>query len=369
MNITPLEKSLNRQAYFPALTGVRGFATYLVFIQHNRPNLNIITENFARDYLNTGHTALTLFFVLSGFLITYRYAEGFEQHKIKFGHYFGRRFARILPLYFILSVIILVWQHDFNPWHWFLNLTLLKGFFNVERSTGLFQGWTLTVEETFYLLAPLLFIYFRKSALLTLLTIFSAGVIMVLIAHAFGSESFFVDIEFMVIYTFAGRCFEFYCGYKLATILQTRNPGIIKSSTGYKYTLAGALGIFLIYLGLNFSGIYELRIWFNVPFEVVLNSLFLPIAIAVFFYGLITEVNLTSRILASRPVRLIGRSSYAFYLIHVGLYYEFFYFHLSQNKFIIFLALNISAVILYLLVEEPINRYLVLQLNKRYHKN
>jgi peptidoglycan/LPS O-acetylase OafA/YrhL len=197
---------LNRQAYFPALTGVRAFATYLVFIQHNRPVINI-TENFGRDYLNTGHTALTLFFVLSGFLITYRYAEAFEKKKISFSQYFGKRVARIVPLYVLLTVIILIWQRDFNPWHWFLNLTYLKGFFNIERSTGLFQGWTLTVEETFYLLAPLLFIYFRKSALLTFAIIISTGVMLVLIANAFGSDSFFVDIEFLLIYTFYGRFF------------------------------------------------------------------------------------------------------------------------------------------------------------------
>lgn len=359
MNATPLEKSLKSQAYFPALTGVRALAAYLVFIQHNRPDINI-TENFARTYLNTGHTGVTIFFVLSGFLITYRYADGFIERKVNLKQYFGKRFARILPLYLLLTTLLLLWQRDFDLWHWFLNLTLLKGFFYVEKDTAIFQAWSLTVEETFYLLAPVLFIFFRKYALLSLAVLLSFGAGMVLFANAFGSVSFFADLEFMLIYTFFGRCFEFYCGYRLATFIKARNANpnsdTQKKSAGFKFTLPGALGILIIYLGLNLSGKFELRIWQGIPVEVLLNNFVLPVPIAVFFYGLITETNLFTRLFASKPAQLLGRSSYAFYLIHAGLFYEFFYFRLSHNKFIIFLALNIAAIGLYKLVEEPANK-------------
>ncbi|MEO6499619.1 MAG: hypothetical protein ABIN95_11415, partial [Mucilaginibacter sp.] len=65
------------QNYVPALTGVRAVAAYLVFISHY---YYIFGENFPQivnRFLGEFHIGVTIFFVLSGFLITYRYYNNF----------------------------------------------------------------------------------------------------------------------------------------------------------------------------------------------------------------------------------------------------------------------------------------------------
>ncbi len=316
--------------------------------------------------MNTGHTGVTMFFVLSGFLISYRYADAFREGRVNFGQYFGKRFSRIMPLYLLLTIIVLLWSRDFSLRHWFLNLTLLKGFFELERSTGIFQAWSLTVEETFYFLAPLVFIFLRRSAVLTLAGLLGFGAIVVLIAQALGSKSFMFSIEFMLIYTFFGRCFEFYCGYWLANYIKKRfsktEPTLQPSWP--KFTLMGALLLAAIYLAINVSGKFTL-VLFTIPVEVWLNNFILPLPITLFYFGLITEGSWVARLFATKTVQLFGKSSYAFYLVHAGLFYEFMYFHLSTDKGIIFLAMNALAIGLYKVVEEPANRFINNRLNQR----
>lgn len=364
MSRSPAPSPSETPAYFPALTGVRALAAYLVFVQHVRPDINI-TKNFAQTYLNTGHTGVTIFFVLSGFLISYRYAAAFRAGLVDFKHYLGKRFARIFPLYIFLTAIILVTQRDFNGWHWFLNLTLLKGFFNVEKDTGIFQAWSLTVEETFYLLAPLLFAAFRKIGFGTVLLLLGCGVLLVLVARSLGSDSFFATPEFMLVYTFFGRSFEFFCGYQLARFLKTGS--VAPKLPFLNYTWLGITGMLLLHLALNLAGQAGLVVWFDIRVEALLNNFVLPVAIAAFLYGLITEKSYISTLLATKPVQFLGRISFAFYLIHShqAYFYDFIYFHLSQNKFLIFLLLNVLAMALYKLVEQPANQFLNRQLSNR----
>ena len=46
----------------------------------------------------------------------------------------------------------------------FLNIFFIRGFFDDLKFTGVGQGWSLTVEECFYLLAPVLFIGIKRNS-------------------------------------------------------------------------------------------------------------------------------------------------------------------------------------------------------------
>ncbi|MFX7824854.1 hypothetical protein ABTK20_20895, partial [Acinetobacter baumannii] len=88
-----------------------------------------------------------------------------------------------------------------------------RGFFDDLKFTGVSQGWSLTVEECFYFLAPFFFMHIKKRKLAFLylpLILLSAGSLLVLIfsnVHFFG---FFGNFKFMFLYTFLGRCIEFF---------------------------------------------------------------------------------------------------------------------------------------------------------------
>src|SRR5688572_9369775 len=88
--------------HYPALTSLRFLAALLVFLFHFPP------VGPAWDVLGgEGHVGVNIFFVLSGFLIALRYAEGFARGEIHVGEYFVRRAARILPLYYAVFFLSL----------------------------------------------------------------------------------------------------------------------------------------------------------------------------------------------------------------------------------------------------------------------
>lgn len=122
-----------------------------------------------------GKTGVSIFFVLSGFLITYLIiTEIHLRGKIDVLKFYARRSLRIWPLYFFILLIIFVlipmlsgllhidWKKfDMNPGYYFAYL----GNFDVLRiyKTGGLDfapstvTWSVAIEEQFYVVWPLLF--------------------------------------------------------------------------------------------------------------------------------------------------------------------------------------------------------------------
>ncbi|PSR53223.1 acyltransferase [Adhaeribacter arboris] len=341
-----------KNIYFPALTGIRAIAAYLVFSGHVDLGKSILSPDLFLAVKMAGHSSLAVFYVLSSFVITTRYSEILTFAKHSFLPFYLKRFARIYPAFFILTLIILCWQKDFNGWHWFLNLTFLKGYFIQEKFTGIGQAWSISVEEFFYLLAPLLFIGFRKYSWQTIISLYAIGLAIVYLAQLLGSKSFMPNPEFMLEYTFFGRCFEFYCGYWLAKYYKNQR---LNGVPAFKYfTLSGLILLGVCLILITFAAGKHFLLFNSLPVSILLNNFLLPPAIVVFFYGLLTESTFINQVLGSRLFQILGRQSYAFALLHAGLFYEFLYFHVSPNKFVIFLLLNLLAAGMYYFVEAPI---------------
>jgi peptidoglycan/LPS O-acetylase OafA/YrhL len=159
------------------------------------------------------------------------------------------------------------------------------------------------------------------------------------------------NLNFMLGYTFFGRVFEFFSGIVLALIL--------KKNTNFKFKYFTILGI----LGIVFS-IYLLSILEQCPAtdlllfqQSLVNNLLLPvIGIVPFFYGLINEKTILHKLFSSDFFILLGKSSYVFYLIHIG-FFRTIVVSFSTNYIFVFLSLNIIAIMLYLYVEKPLNRF------------
>jgi peptidoglycan/LPS O-acetylase OafA/YrhL len=353
--------------YFPALTGIRTIAAYMVYIVHTDP---FSVKRFGQvvfDFFDEFHVGVTIFFVLSGFLIAYNY---FDDENLNFKKYFINRFARIYPMYFLLTTLTFIFfafsEHknsiaDF--WIYLSNITFIRGFSNIYKHTGLGQGWTLTVEEMFYILAPLLFILIRKSKLFLLflpIFIFSVGLVLVEVFKKSAFFGFMQNNQFMIELTFFGRCFEFFIGIGLALFIKKNS----KTLNFKQFTYLGIIGIGIsIYLisilkGTTNSGM-------NTNLGLFINTIVLPIfGIAPLFYGLIFEKTWISKILESNFFQLLGKSSYVFYLIHLGFITTYIY-KIFDNYILNFLIINILAILLYLFIEKPSNIYLKKRLTKR----
>jgi peptidoglycan/LPS O-acetylase OafA/YrhL len=314
--------------YFPSLTGFRAVAAWIVFAHHYNP---FSRDRFISDVIDEGYIGVTLFFVLSGFLITIRYDD--RSSRETYGQYIRNRFARIYPLFFILTTLTFLVGIEWNTIKYLASITFIQGFIPDWQFTGIPQSWSLTVEETFYFLAPFLFVIIRKEKLAWLLPV---------IFLAIGVVAYFNSIHFMLVYTFFGRSFDFFAGIVVAKLYQR----------GFRYkhlTHIGAGGIMLCVLAMTLVKGNETYAILTAP-GLLIHNLLLPATTAVLLLGLATEITWIQRVLSASPMQLLGKSSYSFYLIHVG----FIASLLPGNVVIVFVLLNGIAVMIYYLVERPL---------------
>lgn len=342
--------------YFPELTGLRAVAAGLVFMHHLQPELLFLPDAL-RAIIMVEDSGLIIFFTLSSFFIFYRYGSTLSTKKSSYRIYIGMRLARIYPLYSVLTIIILIWQSNFDWWIWFLNLTLLKGYFQPEHFSGIGPGWSLSVQETFYLAAPILFWGFAKFPGVTILLSSLIGSGLVLLGKMFPLTGFMPSATFLVSYTPFGFILAFYAGYLLAKYIRKQPV------TNHKSTVLTYLGLGLLMGCLYFAYLFKKML---VPIldlgalpaeHVVMISVF-PFCLWLFLYGLLTSQTIISRLLTSWPVQLAGRGSYAFYLLHTGLYFEALYFHISKHLLVIYFILTVISIGIYYCFEKPVYLYL-----------
>ncbi len=165
---TQLEENKPKGA-IAALDGVRAVACLMVIafhidlITHNAHLWTMSGQPLTSAILLAGDAGVTLFFVLSGFLLFLPYAKAllFEQSWPGARLFYLRRALRVMPgYYFSLVLLVLLSQPQYlQPQHW--NDTLLFLLFQMDASRSTFRQingpyWSLAIEFQFYLLLPLI---------------------------------------------------------------------------------------------------------------------------------------------------------------------------------------------------------------------
>jgi peptidoglycan/LPS O-acetylase OafA/YrhL len=395
---TPDSNSRVQAGYIPQITGVRAIAAYMVYIHHFPIGAQYLPAPLYR-IMQEFHVGVGLFFVLSGFLIYQRYFDSCQMERGWWGNYTKNRVARIYPMYFLLTVLTLanrlVRHGDAGVGLWFLNLSFLRGFSEEYYMSGISQGWTLTVEECFYFSAPLLFWWMKRVGherlftgfWLPMLCVYAAGGVLLGLGTALGAASetvgihthgFFQGVGFMFSYTYFGRCFEFFCGMWLARWMAERKLYAAEARSHAVWTWSAIAGIIAVLWamsllqgstsnGMPHESHYEYRYGVQHPLGKLLNNFALPPFYAMLFYGLITERGMVRSLLASRVMVLFGKSSYIYYLIHMGIVQAlvarvaclttFAPATLTEHA-VQFVLLNAVAIALFLFVEDPLNHFI-----------
>lgn len=187
--ISPESEDSSGRLRLPALDGVRGVAILLVLASHIMPlgkHERVLILKLLAEIQNCSWVGVSLFFALSGFLIT-----GILIDTLKARHFFrdfyARRALRIFPLYygFLFALLFLtkLLHFSWNGWQYFYltytaNLALwwtkplLLAHFRVHHL------WSLQVEEQFYLVYPL--IIYRVKNCWKLIQIFLAACVVAL---------------------------------------------------------------------------------------------------------------------------------------------------------------------------------------------
>jgi peptidoglycan/LPS O-acetylase OafA/YrhL len=149
---------------FPELDGFRGCAVLLVIVSHT-----IGFRHWRGNRLEFGGLGVLCFFVLSGFLITgLLCAEERRSKTISVKHFYFRRAFRILPAALVylatITVLKLVGLVTDLSWRAIVYAALFVAN-NTGGGVSVNQFWTLSLEEQFYLVWPLLFVLLGRRRL------------------------------------------------------------------------------------------------------------------------------------------------------------------------------------------------------------
>ncbi len=161
-----LVKAGSRFRHFPQLDGLRGTAVLIVVIGHTL----VFRLGFGYRWTHFALLGVLIFFVLSGFLITgLLCSEERRFTNISLKNFYLRRVLRILPAFsvFILIICLLILLDLVidTPWATIVwSVMFLKNILGTGSTVA--HLWSLSIEEQFYLVWPIIFSVIGRRRLL-----------------------------------------------------------------------------------------------------------------------------------------------------------------------------------------------------------
>ena len=313
--------------YNPSLDGIRGIAIVLVLLFHIWP-----------EYFSFGYVGVDIFFVLSGYLITQIIQTKLQANTFFFKEFYRNRIRRIFPamILVVLTTLLIGYlflfpseleqlgKHIKSSAFFYQNFRLIGEadyWDEASQLKPLLHFWSLSIEEQFYLLWPLIiFVLYklRASLFVSLSIIFS---LLLLVPQ-------FTDID-MFYHSFA-RFWELAFGgliYAIST----------KSNTS-EYISRLQLVIFILFIvSIGFS-------YGNTTFN-VLKTFFVVATTGLLILSITTNPN--QKVLSSSPLVFLGLISFPLYLWHYVFISYMHIFGLEVQNYGVWIVL-VSVFISYL---------------------
>ncbi len=328
-----------KHIYLKGLNGLRAIAAISILISHVSQKEY---SNFSNSIIpiKTGFDGVTLFFVLSGFLITYLLLNEHQKSNIDVKKFYVRRILRIWPLYYLiiaLTLLICYLYHDKSEV--FSNSILYYLFFTANIPFALAQGlhllmhfWSISVEEQFYAFWPWFIKIFKNKLLISiiclLLFLFS---IKLLTRFFLGKEDFFYKI---IVVT------RFHCMLlgSIAAVIYFQNFHKILNFMTNKFV---QIFFWLLFLSLTFN-------FLKIP--AIINAEITSI-ISVFIIIGQVENNDFKFSLETKTLNYLGEISYGIYVIHplviylVSKNYDYKAHSYFENNMFIYFSVTILTIV------------------------
>lgn len=366
----------------PELDSLRGLAIVLVLLTHYDGYVNWGHNHvsgtpipFLRAVVLGGHTAVTLFFLLSAFLLSRPFlAEAAGGPRVVLPGYFARRFWRIVPLYALVVVTTAVlcatqWSDVRRAIPYLLFLTPFVP--PEERISPLLSGawWSLSTEIQFYLLLPLLPLLLRSRRLRAL----GVAVLVTYAAAYLALVSGFMNLgstvlRYRLLHSVLGRGPLFLLGVLLAFIYERHGVRIQARAARTRWLCAGGadaalIGLLLsigISLGVTMSAFTYAELearypWWHIPEGIVWA--------VVMLLCLLAPLRLKA-IVVNRVMSRLGALSYSLYLLHGAIFFNAYRYAYHGKgagwdpaAVLVAVAIGIACVacsaVTYRLVEQP----------------
>ena len=353
-----------------ALTGLRFIAAFHVVMFHLAPRESV--PRVLLPLVNTGYVGVSLFYVLSGFILAYTYTRSSPIAPQQRPRFWQARFARVYPVYLFGLLVALV---HFGMWvvdkfqqdsvavaagkvglTAFANLFLLQAWITATIAQWNSPGWSLSCEAFFYFVFPFAAARLHSLGERRLLLVMMAAVVLALIpplaylatspdgiavATHESSGAWLSNLKFNPLV----RLPEFLIGIALGRHFVVSPP----RSSGLWLVLLGAISVLLL---LCFSE--------SIPYVLLHNGL-LALPFAAIVYGLALGGGLIGRALSTAAAVRLGEASYALYILHSPIGWWFGYLNLGSGVGR-FASATIAALVLSILVnrflEEPLRQKL-----------
>ncbi len=328
---TPVPVGVSRdRRYFPELEALRGVAILLVVVFHADAVLlspfrdRIGTwPNPALAFVWAGHSGVSLFFVLSGFLLSLPFLEeAYGGRRVARSQFYRRRVLRILPLYYaaVLAGTVLTAATVADLWRGVPYLFFLesKPGFLAPLSPWSEVWWSLATEVQFYAVLPLLAYAFGRprQVTLALLAAYALGYTAVALGWVVPQLEPFFRAQ-----SVGGRSPVFLCGIGAAWVWFRHGPALRARFARTSWLTAGGgdaiLLALLIALGCllrwaTFHGFMPLEQSERFVWHAPEGLLWAAVTLAILLLPLRSRLLLSNRALAT-----LGVLSYSIYILHL----------------------------------------------------
>jgi peptidoglycan/LPS O-acetylase OafA/YrhL len=203
---------LLQPSYLPGMDGLRAISIIIVLLGHS------LIGTWWVNYF-PGQIGVDIFFVISGFLITtLLLKEKVKKNSVSLTKFYLRRILRIFPVAYLYLICLVILNLIFNlhtTLRMFLSAGLYVDNFPIKYGSNWQTGhfWSLSVEEQFYLLFPIILIKWPNKFLLLILILLVSLPFIVIIGRlpirAYENHFFYVFV----------LSFTYLLGYGTSSIL------------------------------------------------------------------------------------------------------------------------------------------------------
>lgn len=356
--------------HFENLDGLRFIGAFMVFLFHtftiNREVWGDFFESgpflILRKFTSIGHYGVNLFFVLSGFLITYLLLKELrERGKIHVGFFLVRRMLRLWPLYFVIVLFgFFIFPHlpfgihtVHEFWRYGLFLSNFDEIINGSRDSINFltATWSVSIEEQFYIGWALIIGFFQWKTIRSFQVFF-----LLVIAGSFAFRIYCAENPDLLYYHTLSAISDMAIGGLLASwIFERPFVPAIENLQKWQITLIYMLGI-----GFLFSA-HKLLPGRFISLERLVSGTF-------FAFVIIEQLKSRNSFFKADRIpyfQRAGKLTYGFYLFHSLLIFyickAFEFLNLTEQAgyfimyFILLLAANsLLSVVSYRYFEKPL---------------
>jgi len=305
-----------------ALTGLRAIAAFMILLLHSQALLRIPLPAWPIG------EAVSLFFVLSGFVLAYAYPRLESLQAVR--DFLFQRLARIWPAYLCGIALYLVFLPpgvDALQWQLPVNILMLQSWIPSAPWYFSYNGpsWSVSTEAAFYLAFPFLLFGWRKSWWWKWLGAFAIVAALVSAGQAAGLPNYLphggISFQGLLDINPLSRIFEFIAGMVACSLFRWLRPRL----QGMSLAAASAIEVGVSALGVlgitrdpvtYFAAVLGVTpAWMQWLMHTSNTATFMLILVTLGIGG-----GIVSRVLGSRLFVLLGEVSYSTYLFHLPIY-------------------------------------------------